>query len=73
MDVFLIILFNYLIIEKYSAIGPRVSTGKKAKPATNAITANTIKPKVAVSVFNVPLLSGMYFYLLKYQLWLQVQ
>jgi len=47
--------------EKYSAIGPNASAGKKDKAATITITANTIKPKVAVSVFNVPALSGIYF------------
>ena len=52
----------YFLIPKYSDIGPNVSAGKNANAATIAITAKTIKPKVEVSVFNVPALSGMYFF-----------
>lgn len=50
-------------MEKYSAIGPNVSAGKNDNAAIITITANTISPKVAVSVFKVPALSGMYFLL----------
>ena len=52
--------FNIYLAEKYSAIGPRVRAGKKDKAATMKMTAKTINPKVEVSVFKVPLLSGMY-------------
>ena len=45
---------------KYSAIGPNASAGKNESAATIKITAKTIKPKVGVSVFSVPLLSGIY-------------
>jgi hypothetical protein len=47
---------------KYSAIGPTVKAGKKAKAAMSKITPKVIKPKVGVSVFKVPALSGMYFF-----------
>ena len=49
----------------YSAIGPNVKAGKKAKAAINRMTPKVIKPKVDVSVFKVPALSGMYFFLAK--------
>ena len=42
-------------------MGPSVRAGKKDSAATITITANTMMPKVAVSVFNVPALSGTYF------------
>jgi hypothetical protein len=53
-----------IYFEKYcicSAIGPSVSAGKKDNAAISRITAKVIKPNVAVSVFNVPELSGMNF------------
>src|SRR5690606_3826538 len=58
---FILILINYLI-EKYSAIGPRVNAGKNANAATITITAKTINPKLAVSVFSVPAPSGIYLF-----------
>src|SRR5579872_3091909 len=48
---------------KYSAIGPNERAGKKDNAATIRITDSTIIPKVPVSVFRVPALSGMYFFL----------
>src|SRR6185503_3222488 len=51
---------NYFI-EKCSAIGPKVSEGKNANAAIIIMTANTITPKVAVSVLSVPDDSGMNF------------
>src|SRR5580704_10677917 len=48
---------------KNSAIGPSVKAGKKESAAIMAITANTIIPKVPVSVFKVPALSGTNFFL----------
>src|SRR6185312_12965810 len=48
---------------KYSAIGPNERAGKKDSAATMRITDRTIIPKVPVSVFRVPALSGMYFFL----------
>jgi hypothetical protein len=50
---------------KYSAIGPNVNAGKKANAAKITITAKVINPKVSVSVFKVPALSGIYFLLAK--------
>ena len=47
---------------KYSAIGPKVSAGKKDRAATIKITLKVITAKVAVSVFNVPALSGINFF-----------
>src|SRR5579859_2780637 len=47
---------------KNSAIGPRARAGKKDNAATMMITAKVITPKVPVSVFNVPALSGIYFF-----------
>ena len=38
-------------------------TGKNDKAATIKMTANVITPNVAVSVFNVPALSGINFFL----------
>ena len=49
-------------MEKYSANGPSVSAGKKAKAATMKMTASTTKPKVPVSVLRVPALSGTNFF-----------
>ena len=52
-------------LEKYSicsAIGPKVNAGKKDSAAISRITARVINPKVAVSVFSVPELSGIYFF-----------
>src|SRR4051812_18228043 len=54
---------GYYFIPKYSAKGPNASAGKKLSATTIAITANVIIPNVAVSVFNVPALSGTYFFL----------
>jgi hypothetical protein len=59
-----LLLFPFIFIklhEKYSAIGPKANAGKNDSAATIAITANTMSPKVEVSVFNVPALSGIYF------------
>jgi hypothetical protein len=39
-------------MEKYSAKGPRVKAGKKAKAATIRITASTTKPKVPIVDFQ---------------------
>ena len=50
-------------MEKYSAIGPNVNAGKKARAAMMAMTVNTNRPNVDVSVLSVPALSGMYFLL----------
>ena len=47
---------------KYSAIGPSAKAGKKQSATTIMIVANTIIPNVPVSVFNVPALSGIYFF-----------
>ena len=47
---------------RYSAIGPSVKAGKKAKAAISTITPKVINPKVGVSVFKVPALSGMNFF-----------
>ena len=44
-------------------MGPSVNAGKKLNAARINITANTIIPNVPVSVFNVPALSGTYFFL----------
>ena len=49
--------------EKYSDIGPNANAGKKLNAAMMAITANTMMPKVVVSVFKVPALSGTNFFL----------
>ena len=43
-------------------MGPSAKAGKKESAATMTITANTIIPNVPVSVFNVPALSGIYFF-----------
>ena len=43
-------------------MGPKVNAGKNANAATINITAKVINPKVPVSVFNVPALSGMNFF-----------
>lgn len=43
-------------------MGPNAKAGKKASAAMMAITANTISPNVAVSVFSVPALSGINFF-----------
>ena len=48
---------------KYSAKGPSAKAGKNDKAAIIAITAKTIIPKIEVSVFKVPALSGIYFLL----------
>ena len=40
-----------------------MSAGKKLNSARIIITAKTMMPNVAVSVFRVPALSGMYFLL----------
>ena len=50
-------------MEKCSAIGPNAKAGKNDKAAIINITANTITPKVPVSVFNVPADSGTNFLL----------
>src|SRR5258708_31155754 len=47
---------------KNSAMGPSARAGKKERAATMMITAKVITPKVPVSVFRVPVLSGMYFF-----------
>lgn len=44
-------------------MGPSARPGKKESAATIAITANTIIPNVLVSVFSVPALSGINFFL----------
>jgi hypothetical protein len=49
-------------MDRYSAIGPKVNAGKNDNAATIRITVNMMTPKVAVSVFNVPSLSGIYFF-----------
>src|ERR1700759_3405402 len=55
---------NYFyLIPKYSAIGPSDKAGKNESAAIIKITANTMMPNVPVSVFNVPALSGVYFFL----------
>ena len=59
---FKLLVFYFYFTEKYSAIGPNVKAGKNDKAATIRITAKTNNPKVEVSVFKVPLLSGMYFF-----------
>ena len=51
------------MIEKCSAIGPKVNAGKNESAATITITAKIITPKVPVSVFNVPADSGTNFLL----------
>ena len=43
-------------------MGPSDKAGKNDKAATINITANTIMPKVDVSVFSVATLSGIYFF-----------
>ena len=43
-------------------MGPNVNAGKKDNAAISRITASVINPKVAVSVFSVPELSGMNFF-----------
>ena len=48
-------------MEKYSAIGPKVRAGKKERAVMIKMTAKIISPKVVVSVFNVPALSGICF------------
>ena len=48
---------------KCSAIVLKECAGKNDKAATMKITAKVITPKVTVSVFNVPALSGTYFLL----------
>ena len=52
---------DYFIL-KYSAIGPKANAVKNDNATRIAITAKTIMPKVAVSAFSVPALSGMYFF-----------
>ena len=47
---------------KYSAIGPNANAVKNESATKMMITANTMIPKVPVSVFSVPELSGMYFF-----------
>ena len=47
---------------KNSDIGPKANAGKKLSAAIIAITAKTMMPNVVVSVFNVPALSGTYFF-----------
>ena len=47
---------------KCSAIVLNACTGKNDRAATIKITANVITPKVTVSVFNVPALSGINFF-----------
>jgi hypothetical protein len=54
---------NNYFIEKCSAIGPKVKAGKNDNAAIITITANTMIPKVAVSVLSVPADSGMNFLL----------
>ena len=51
---------NYKL--KCSAIVLKACTGKKDRAATMKITTNVIIPKVSVSVFSVPALSGMNFF-----------
>ena len=43
-------------------MGPKAKAGKKDKAATIAITTKMTKPKVEVSVFKVPELSGINFF-----------
>src|SRR5450432_4674509 len=43
-------------------MGPKASAGKKDNAATIMITANTMIPKVLVSVFSVPADSGTNFF-----------
>src|ERR1700753_2261049 len=50
------------LIPKNSATGPNVNAGKNDNAATINITANINIPNVPVSVFNVPALSGTYFF-----------
>ena len=54
-------IFHYPF-PKNSPIGPSANAGKKLKAATIKITRNTMIPNVLVSVFNVPELSGIYFF-----------
>ena len=58
--------FIYSLIKNYklkcSAIVLKACTGKKDRAATMKITTNVIIPKVSVSVFSVPALSGMNFF-----------
>ena len=51
---------NYKL--KCSAIVLKACTGKKDRAATMEITTNVIIPKVSVSVFSVPALSGINFF-----------
>ena len=43
-------------------MGPKVNVGKKDNAAMINITAKTISPKVGVSAFKVPALSGTCFF-----------
>ena len=43
-------------------MGPSARAGKNESAATIMITTNVISEKVNVSVFNVPALSGTYFF-----------
>ena len=53
---------NYYYKLKCSAIVLNACAGKNDKAATIKITAKVIAPKVTVSVFSVPALSGTYFF-----------
>ena len=53
---------NYYYKLKCSAIVLNACAGKNDKAATIKITAKVITPKVTVSVFSVPALSGTYFF-----------
>ena len=53
----------FYLLAKYSANGPSANAGKNDNAAMMAITAKTMTPKIVVSVFSVPALSGMYFLL----------
>ena len=46
-------------------MGPKASDGKNDNAAIIIITTKTIIPKVELSVFSVPALSGTYFLVLK--------
>ena len=46
-------------------MGPNDKAGKNDKAAMIKITANTMMPKVEVSVLRVPALSGTYFFFAK--------
>src|SRR6187431_2761230 len=49
-------------MEKYSAKGPRASAGKNESAAMMMITESNTATKAGLSTFNVPELSGIYFF-----------